>query len=1790
MAAKFKTRNTAPVSQGGEWEDLGQQPMVAAPPAPQAATPPSLPGRMWKAANTPVLDLALGDGATKGIMSPGSESGSFDTDRQNEDVSRLTAIAHGEPDPGGLRSLFFGIGDSAQDAVSSFTTPIALATAAAGKVVSSGRAAATAGRALGPVTKAVLPAARAVETVAAPAFAVQGGKEVLTSHPNIGYDSENGITANPEEVQKMLLGGAMAAGGAGGTAASVDAIGSRARGSLRSRAVPDSGGLTTGDVYDALRDKGVDVSLGQAGQGKLARWAEDFAENTPGGAGKMARFREKQTSQFGNALRDTGNQLDPTGNAQDIADQAAQFQRALETAKDVAHTNASDNFKNNLSPLFNYSTADTADIAQAARDLKARLQTGEIKSLHPELTGLLDEIDSGYGDAHNNKSMFDSVFRDRSRLMKSRFSDATVPGENEAAAKQMAGVMKDSLSKAANKAGKGAEFDTAMTDWKDYHDTWGDRTSPLVRALENKEPGKVLDQFISSNGTGSVRAIRMLKKAAPDFLSMIKREVVRRIADPKATGVREGYGNMNAQLNNYNKSFLKELFTPDELKTVRAMAVGGKTLGFDVNPPGSGRYVGTLASLGLMAKGGMEAAKGMFTNDPASVATGTAEAVGMPAASAATSAFNTNPSVVDFFMGRNRGGTQAAAPAATGTGTQAAAPAGARTIPNPFGGQRGTGLANPARRANNSQTGAVKPAALGGDWIVNLIDKYVGEGKPNPSALRRITSDIKKTDEALQKPSSASAAIAKAHNANLNKGQGGVTYHLARGNMEGKDAFAVSVFPELEKVVDGESLSKSAVAEFLADPKRQEILRNNPDVSVGTWTNKGKTVIDLVATPSNLGESKRLGKKFNQESIFDLLHNREIPSVGGKMPDQNLLKVAQSYRDGSTTHSESFPKDERGADIADAYDAMEHSPDDPEVKASYEALIKETKAQWGHLKKNGFTMSTSPGDVYANADEMLKDIRDNKHITVFEGGQPPADHPLSEIDPETGQNHNTTFRAVHDIMGHGIGGHDFTEEGEENAFHKHSKMYSAEAIPALTTETKGQASWFFNNKAVREGGELGKFPEQKAALLPEEFYKREGTPVEDRMKDIKKPDSLDAIHYSDAELSELDPKFHGKNMIDEKNGQALNRPDSIRKKSFPDAWSDETYLGKRSETFRGKGDRFLTRANRYEANLNASRYYDLPNDPDGIKAQVKQELLDKNKEKFGVNMPPSEPEIEAQTIKRLREMGYSGRLDTNDLIASWDKVPVTKGIIPDHIDRVLTYREREAVTFRGKTEDFVATVNSLPEIKQWVDTAKAGEVGRKWYERGNKAFDALVQQAPDYFGEEGDRNRLGAVVAATSPQQGVNMNLREALRVWKAWVDDGRPVEESKLDDIISENTYMTATKRDNIKLALQNKEMWPELVGGRYFKVPSFADNLKGLMNSVTNDSWMGIFSGLTDRLDNPQRYHAITTMTRLAAKELGWQPAEAQAAIWVFTRSLAERAGWSKVNESKFGISNVRDIVGKVDDKFLKQYADDFADIMANDSEVRSTLKRLGVHLDKLDDKLDAIGHTPITAGTKAASPDSIRKLADRIQAERDRGAGKEAVQVSDSEVPDEPDTDFNFGGNETGIRRYTPDDANDLKSWNESVWKSKDENGAAISSPADEENPRYSDAVSSVNFSKAARKIGDTDESYILKRDGKTLGIMKLDTYGHDRGFDVTVDWLASHPGILLGDIAEKGVGRELLQHAIERAAELKVGLQLKSSGSATGFYEHAGMKRKTSLAENQYYLDPQQVQDMANKKRK
>ena len=165
------------------------------------------------------------------------------------------------------------------------------------------------------------------------------------------------------------------------------------------------------------------------------------------------------------------------------------------------------------------------------------------------------------------------------------------------------------------------------------------------------------------------------------------------------------------------------------------------------------------------------------------------------------------------------------------------------------------------------------------------------------------------------------------------------------------------------------------------------------------------------------------------------------------------------------------------------HDAV-HAPDAFEVRLAYDALKRETLAQFEALMSTGWSFSFSNVDPYANSQELRDDAK-NRSSRVYTGGDLPADHPLAEMTSH-GQSYNTLFRAIHDVLGHVATGTGFGPSGELCAFQEHAKAFSGEALPALMAETYAQNAFvnFGPHNPQKLPASLRPFADQKAYAFP----------------------------------------------------------------------------------------------------------------------------------------------------------------------------------------------------------------------------------------------------------------------------------------------------------------------------------------------------------------------------------------------------------------------------------------------------------------------------------------------------------------------------------------------------------------------------------------------------------------------------------------------------------------------------------------------------------------------------------
>jgi hypothetical protein len=314
----------------------------------------------------------------------------------------------------------------------------------------------------------------------------------------------------------------------------------------------------------------------------------------------------------------------------------------------------------------------------------------------------------------------------------------------------------------------------------------------------------------------------------------------------------------------------------------------------------------------------------------------------------------------------------------------------------------------------------------------------------------------------------------------------------------------------------------------------------------------------------SLEEAVRRDAEFQGVEVDDYFKPRAGNRLFNK-PIEAVAEIANRYfqrvfgRPRPPYYGSKSLDEARAKRISDAFDAMKHDPNNPEVKAAYEALAKETLDQYNEFAKAGYKVEINNNEPYNNSQEMIDDLRNNKRMKIFstESGfgdskitdKQRAENPLlrdSGIKDINGKPLliNDVFRAIHDFYGHAELGNSFGPKGEENAWNVHARMFSPEARKAMTTETRGQNSFVnFSGvndrvnelreqaRALREEGLFAQarkkveeiydqisFADQKVGLLPEEFYQID----ENDLGDADRIPEAEVMEEISQELTEAD--------------------------------------------------------------------------------------------------------------------------------------------------------------------------------------------------------------------------------------------------------------------------------------------------------------------------------------------------------------------------------------------------------------------------------------------------------------------------------------------------------------------------------------------------------------------------------------------------------------------------------------------------------------------------------------------
>lgn len=221
-------------------------------------------------------------------------------------------------------------------------------------------------------------------------------------------------------------------------------------------------------------------------------------------------------------------------------------------------------------------------------------------------------------------------------------------------------------------------------------------------------------------------------------------------------------------------------------------------------------------------------------------------------------------------------------------------------------------------------------------------------------------------------------------------------------------------------------------------------------------------------------------------SILPTKVNNQLASIKDKyIQDKNLPKVSPVYNRVSQSLFKS---------ISDYHTKVEDDRQNPEMTRSYRAFLDETKEQYQYLIDNGYVLEPylKEGEPYGvNSEAVRKDVTENKHLYYLRSrsatGEADQNESAKNYMPfeSTGIQingddvlFNDLFRAVHDVFGHVLANNTFSTQGELNAYHTHSPMYSQAAQKALFLETVVYNAYYAQN---------GKYAPRKIYDIPQRF-------------------------------------------------------------------------------------------------------------------------------------------------------------------------------------------------------------------------------------------------------------------------------------------------------------------------------------------------------------------------------------------------------------------------------------------------------------------------------------------------------------------------------------------------------------------------------------------------------------------------------------------------------------------------------------------------------------------------------
>jgi len=261
-----------------------------------------------------------------------------------------------------------------------------------------------------------------------------------------------------------------------------------------------------------------------------------------------------------------------------------------------------------------------------------------------------------------------------------------------------------------------------------------------------------------------------------------------------------------------------------------------------------------------------------------------------------------------------------------------------------------------------------------------------------------------------------------------------------------------------------------------------------------------------------------------------------------------------------------------------------------------------------------------------------------------------------------------------------------------------------------------------------------------------------------------------------------------------------------------------------------------------------------------------------------------------EAIRAKIPEGVKGRVEAGGVRFTHSDAPRVRGALSGNqiaYSRGGQVNEKLALTKDGKylgAPEKFNTPGKVPTLRRWLrQLAEEGAPGRYWYENSSAAILHMTG------GDVQEARKFVALLAIYSPQAKVDANSTFALRAWSQY----------KMGQPISVKTGVMDRKA---QAALDDVDaFWSgEKTGNFFHNLLSEIDPTTKGKQGATIDMWMMRAGQYSNDAPTKTQYAFMENETNRLARELGWEPQQVQAAIWVAMKARMENTGVKKRTEA--------------------------------------------------------------------------------------------------------------------------------------------------------------------------------------------------------------------------------------------------------------------------------------------------